>query len=131
MSLNLLERLIISILFGVAGMAKLLSVEFEVEAFARWGFPAGFLYFIGVLEVAAALGIWLRRLSAFVALCLAVLALGGLITRLVFEEWMMAAVTAVVLMLLLHYLCRARGEMFPAEEFYEPPGKGPGNRPLP
>lgn len=131
MSVAMLERLLISVLFGVAGLAKLLSVEAEVAAFAGWGFPAGFMYFIGVLEVAGALGIWLRRLSAFVALCLAALTLGALGTRLVFTEWGMALVTGFALALLLHYLWRERAELFPAESPYEPPARGPGSRPMP
>lgn len=131
MSISLLERTVISVLFALAGLAKLVALEFEVAAFARWGFPEGFMYFVGVLEVAAAAGIWLRRLSAFVALCLAALTTGALGTRLVFAEWVPAAVTAAVLALLAHYLWCERGELFPAEEDYEPPGTGPGNRPMP
>lgn len=131
MSVALLEKLLISALFGLAGLTKLLAVSAEVEAFARWDFPAGFMYFIGLLEVAAALGIWLRRLSAFVALCLAGLTLGALGTRLVFAEWGMALLTGLVLALLLHYLWRERAELFPAESPFEPPARGPGSRPMP
>ena len=110
-----LERLLISVLFALAGLAKLLGLEAEVDAFARWGFPAGFMYFIGILEVAGAIGLWASRLTAFVALCLAVLAVGALGTRLVFGEWAMALVTAVLLAITLHYIWRHRDDLLPGE----------------
>lgn len=131
MSVDLLERLIISLLFGVAGIAKLAALDLETEAFARWGFPAGFMYFIGVLEVAGALGLWMSRLSAFVVLCLSALAVGALGTRLVFAEWGMAAVTAVLLAVCLHYAWRRRGELFAVDRPYEAPGEDSDRRPLP
>lgn len=113
MSASGIERVVLSLLFGVSGLAKLLGLAFEAEAFARWGFPPGFMYFIGILEVAGAVGIWLPRLSPFAVLCLAGLTLGALVTRVMFMEWPAAGLTFIVLLLALHYTWRQRAELFP------------------
>lgn len=107
------ERVVISLAFALAGFSKVLGLAFEMDAFARWGFPSGFMYFIGVLEIAGAAGIWLRRLSPFVALCLSALALGALVTRVIFFEWVAALVTALLLLICLHYTWLKRDELFP------------------
>ena len=113
MSTVFVERLIIATVFGLAGLSKVLGLEFEAEAFVRWGFPVGFMYFIGILEIAGALGVWVRRLAPFAALCLAVLAIGALATRMVFAEWVAAVVTAGVLAITLHFVWQKRSELFP------------------
>lgn len=115
MSATLLQRIIIFLCFGVSGIAKLLNLEFESAAFLRWGFAPGFMYFIGILEIAGAVGIWIRRLDSFAALCLVVLAAGALVTRLLFGEWMMAAATALLLLITLHFAWQQRDELFPRE----------------
>ena len=113
MSTIMIERTIISLVFGLAGVAKVLGLPFEAEAFERWDFPVGFMYFIGILEIAGALGMWMRKLAPFAALCLAVLAVGAVATRVVHAEWLAAAVTAVVLIITLHFVWQQRRELFP------------------
>lgn len=113
MSTVRVERVIISLVFGIAGLAKVLGLAFEVEAFERWGFPGGFMYFVGILEIAGALGMWMRKLASFAALCLAVLAVGAVVTRLVQAEWIAAVVTSVVLVITLHFVWLQRRDLFP------------------
>lgn len=115
MSLTLMQRFVISLCFGLAGITKLLDLDFESAAFLRWGFAPGFMYFIGILEIAGAAGIWTRRLDSFAAICLAILATGALIVRFVFAEWAMAAATAVLLLITLHFAWQQRDELFPRE----------------
>ncbi|MBW3566818.1 MAG: DoxX family protein [Proteobacteria bacterium] len=113
MSTVFVERVIVSVVFGLAGLAKVLALAFETEAFVRWGFPVGFMYFIGILEIAGALGVWMRKLAPFAALCLAVLTVGAVATRLIFAEWVAAVVTAGVLAITLHFVWQKRRELFP------------------
>lgn len=113
MSTTLLERIIISLVFGFAGLAKLFGLSFELEAFDRWNFPIGFMYFVGILEVAGALGIWMRKLAPFTALCLAVLTAGAVITRLVYAEWLATFITVGVLVITVHFTWLQRRELFP------------------
>lgn len=127
MSPLLIERMIISLVFGLSGIAKLAGLEFEVAAFERWGFPLGFMYFTGVLEVLAALGIWINRMSAFVGLCLVGLATGAVGVQLVFGDWFMAALTGALLLVTLHYTWRQRDELFPSDRHGSGNGDANGN----
>ena len=80
---------ILAAVFAASGIAKLLSLEFELEAFARWGYPISLMYVTGTLELAGAIGLLIRRLSALAALCLAALMLGALATHAMHAEWPM------------------------------------------
>lgn len=113
MSLTLLQRFVISLCFGIAGITKVTGLEFEVDAFLRWGFAPGFMVFIGILEIAGAVGVWIRRLDSLAALCLALLAAGALLVRLVHGEWILAAVTAILLLITLHFGWQQRDELLP------------------
>ncbi|MEW6997456.1 DoxX family protein [Colwelliaceae bacterium BS250] len=87
---------IIALIFFASGGAKLLSLPFEVEAFARWGYPIEFMYFTGVVEFVGAIGLLIPRLSSFASLCLAVLMLGAIGTHIVHKEWLMLAVASAI-----------------------------------
>ena len=113
MPLLQVERVFISLVFGISGLTKLFGLGFELDAFERWGFPTGFMYFTGVLELAGALAMWMRKLAPFAALCLAGLTLGALAVRAWFGEWPAALGTAVVLVVVAHYAWRRRHELFP------------------
>lgn len=115
MSPLLVQRMIISIVFGLSGLAKLAGLDFEVAAFERWGFAPGFMYFTGVLELLAAIGIWIDRMSAFVGLCLCGLAIGAVGVQLFHGDWLMAGATAALLVVVMHYTWRQRDELFPTD----------------
>ncbi len=107
------QRILISLIFLASGLAKLLALEFEVEAFARWQFPDGFRIFIGTLEVAADIGIWVSKLKALVSLCLVVLMLGAMMTHARFGEWPMLLVATFILLLTGSYFWRHRRDLLP------------------
>ena len=108
-----LHRIVITVIFLSFGVAKLLALEFEVEAFARWGYPEGFMYFTGVLEVAGALGLWIRKLSTLAGLGLTVLMLGAMFTHVRFAEWPMLAMATAIFLLVASYVWRHRGDLLP------------------
>jgi uncharacterized membrane protein YphA (DoxX/SURF4 family) len=87
---------ILAAVFAASGIAKLLSLEFELEAFARWGYPVAFMYVTGALELAGATGLLIRRLSALAALCLSALMLGALATHAMHGEWPMFVVALLI-----------------------------------
>lgn len=87
---------ILALIFFASGAAKLLSLPFELEAFARWGYPIEFMYFIGVAECLGAIGLLIPRLSSCAALCLTGLMLGAVATHLVHQEWPMLAVASAI-----------------------------------
>ncbi|MFN2348017.1 MAG: DoxX family protein [Thioalkalivibrio sp.] len=59
---------ILVLIFLLSGGAKLAGLEFEIEAFTRWGYPLWFMYLAGALEVAGGIALMVPRF----------LALGGL-----------------------------------------------------
>jgi uncharacterized membrane protein YphA (DoxX/SURF4 family) len=87
-----LPSLLLAAIFAASGIAKLLALPFEVEAFARWGYPPVFMIVVGVLEVAGAMGLLVPRLSALASACLAALMLGAIGTHLLHAEWPMLAI---------------------------------------
>lgn len=94
-----LVSLLLALVFAASGIAKLLALPFEVEAFARWGYPPAFMYFTGVLEVAGAVGLMLPRLSSLAATCLAGLMLGAMATHAWQAEWAALAVALLIALL--------------------------------
>ena len=89
---------LLALVFAASGGAKLLSLQFEIEAFARWGYPLEFMYLTGALEVAGALGLLVPRLSSLAALCLAALMVGAVGTHLLHGEWAMMLVALCILL---------------------------------
>ena len=87
---------ILALIFFASGGAKLLSLPFEVEAFARWGYSIEFMYFTGVIELLGAVGLLLPRLSAFTSVCLGGLMLGAMATHLAHNEWLMFSVASAI-----------------------------------
>lgn len=87
---------ILVLVFAASGGAKLLALPFELEAFARWGYPVWFMYLTGVLELAGAAGLLVRRVAWLAAACLAALMLGAIATHLVHAEWAMAVVASAI-----------------------------------
>lgn len=87
---------LLAAIFAVSGIAKLAALPFEVEAFARWGYPPAFMYVTGVLEVAGAIGLLIRALSALASVCLLGLMLGAVATHAMHSEWLMLAVALTI-----------------------------------
>lgn len=89
----------LALVFLASGGAKLAALPFELEAFARWGYPRWFMYVTGALEVSGALGLLVPRLSALAGACLAALMVGAVVTHALFAEWPMLLVAATIMLL--------------------------------
>jgi len=87
---------ILATIFLASGGAKLAGLEFEFKAFERWGYPAWFVYVAGSIEVAGAIGLLVRRLSAIAAAGLALFMLGAVWTHLSHQEWAMLALALAI-----------------------------------
>ena len=88
-----------SLMFAGAGTAKLMGVEQMHESFANMGLPAWFGYFIGVSEIAGAIGLYVRKLSALAAAGLAIIVASAIGYHAAFDPMQMAIPAAVLLML--------------------------------
>ncbi|MGB0224427.1 MAG: DoxX family protein [Marinobacterium sp.] len=104
---------LITLIFVASGSAKLLGLEFELEAFDRWGYPLWFMYFTGVVEVIGGLVIWVKRLRLITSVGLNCVMIGAVATHLLNAEWPMLGVATVILILTLINTRRFKNDIKP------------------
>ena len=109
--LDIAHQSLIALVFLASGSAKLLALEFEVEAFSRWGYPLWFMTSTGAAEVSGAVALWIRPLRALACLGLTVLMIGAVGTHVVHGEGVMAGVATLILLLTAARVWRLRGEL--------------------
>lgn len=95
MKINVMN-IILALIFFASGAAKLASLEFELVAFERWGYALWFMYAIGVIEVIGAIGLMIKRVSAFASAGLAVMMIGAIATHVIHAEWGMLVAASVI-----------------------------------
>ena len=105
---------LITIIFVASGSAKLFGLEFELEAFERWGYPLWFMYFTGVVEVVGGLVIWVKRLRLITSVGLNCVMIGAIATHLLNAEWPMLGVAAAIFILTLINTWRFKKDIKPA-----------------
>jgi len=71
--------------FLAGGIGKLMGVEMMHKSFAVLGLPVFFGYFIGVCEIAGAIGIFIRKLSSLAAVGLGTIMIGAMYYHLNFD----------------------------------------------
>ena len=81
----LVITIVLALQFLAAGLGKLVGVEPMQEAFARFGFPIAFMYFIGICEVAGAIGLFIRKTAMLAAIGLAIIMVGAVGCHLMFD----------------------------------------------
>ena len=95
-----LVRVFLTILFLTAGGAKLIGEPAMTQAFQQWGFPTGFMYAVGVVEVVGAVMLLVPRVRRAGAGLLLIVMLGAVATHAANGEWMrVPAPTAVAIAL--------------------------------
>lgn len=90
---------LLALIFLASGGAKLASLQFELDAFARWGYPLWFMYATGAIEVAGGLALLWRPLSALAAAGLGAMMIGAVATHAVHAEWPMLVLASAILLL--------------------------------
>ncbi len=91
---------ILAAFFLLAGGSKLGGAPKQVDNFAHWGYAAWFLYVVGAVEVAGAVGLLVPHVAVFSVLLLGVMMLGAALTHLVHHEMMAVPVPLVIIGLL-------------------------------
>jgi len=104
---------LITLIFVASGSAKLLGLEFELDAFERWGYPIGFMYLTGVIEVAGGLVIWVKHFRLITSIGLSCVMIGAIATHLVNSEWPMLVIASAILLLTLFSTWRAKSDTKP------------------
>ena len=90
---------LLTLAFLLSGIMKLTGAEQIRQGFEGWGYPIIFMYFIGLCEVAGAIGLWLRRFSYAAKVCILLLMAGAVLTHLVFDG-VGEAVAPIILIIL-------------------------------
>jgi len=73
---------LLSLIFVLSGGAKLAGLEFEIQAFERWGYALWFMYAIGVAELAGGLALWWSRISTWASAGLSLVMVGAVGTHI-------------------------------------------------
>lgn len=77
---------LLATLFVLASLGKITGHEMTVEMFTEWGYAPWFMYLIGVLEIAGAVGLLVPKLWRWAILGLEILMLGAVYTHLTNDE---------------------------------------------
>ena len=90
---------LLTLAFLLSGIMKLTGAEEIRQGFENWGYPIIFMYFIGLCEVAGAIGLWLRRFSYVAKICILLLMAGAVLTHLVFDTFKEAMAPIILIIL--------------------------------
>ncbi len=101
------------LIFGGAGLAKVMGAEPMVQSLASFGLPTWFVTLIGVGEVVGAIGLLVRPVSSLAALGLAAIAFGAIVTQAV-NAPITTAIPAIILLVLSLAAAWLRGGDFVA-----------------
>ena len=83
---SLLLQIILGFLFLAAGAGKFLAREMWIQKFSNWGYPDHFYLLIGVVEIVAALLLFIPKFAKYAALTLVIIMLGALFTHIFNQE---------------------------------------------
>ena len=92
---------LLALIVGAAGIAKLMGVPMVHQSFAILGLPSWFGYFIGAAEVAGAVGLFIPALSRLAAAGLAIIGAGAVYFHMMHTPISQAVPAIIVLVLAL------------------------------
>lgn len=103
----LAASVVLALIVGAAGIAKLMGVPMVHQSFAILGLPSWFGYFIGACEVAGAVGLFIPQLSRLAALGLAIIGAGAVFFH-VMHTPIAQGVPAIIVLVLALFLASKR-----------------------
>ncbi|HCO01518.1 MULTISPECIES: DoxX family protein [unclassified Methylophaga] len=90
--------LLLAAIFFLTGLAKLAGLEFEIQAFERWGYPLWFIYLVGFIEVSGAVALLFKQVRALAAAGLGLFMIGPVVTHVLHAEWAMLMVALIIML---------------------------------
>ena len=99
---------IVTLIMLMGGVMKLTGNEMATASFGVLGLPAWFATFIGVCELAGAVGLWLRRTSMLAAMGIAVIMVGAVYYH-VMHTPIAEGVPAIVVLLCCGWIISRKG----------------------
>ena len=95
-----LLQIVLALPFLPAGMAKVTSNPGFVRMFEKLGYPNGFYFVVGVVELAGAVGLLIPPVTPYAAAALMCVMAGATVTHLTVHETSNAIFTSVLFVLL-------------------------------
>lgn len=102
----------VSAILLMGGVMKLSGQEMALQSFADLGMPSWFGTFIGVAEIAGAIGIWLRPLSSLAAIGIAIVMAGALYYHVNFPPISAGVPALLVLLGAVYVFTRGKADAF-------------------
>lgn len=99
---------IITIVMLMGGVMKLTGNPMATTSFATLGLPGWFALFIGICEIAGAIGLWIKRTSVMAASGIAIIMVGALYYHVVHTP-IAEGVPALVVLLCCGLVISRRG----------------------
>ena len=99
---------LVSIVMLMGGAMKLTGNPLAMKSFADLGLPAAFGTFIGLCEIAGAIGLWVKRTSMLAATGIAIIMLGALYYHISYPP-VQAGLPALVVLLCCGLVMSRRG----------------------
>ncbi len=107
-----LPHVFVSALMLMGGVMKLTGQEMALQSFADLGLPSWFGTFIGVAEIAGAIGIWIPRLSSLAAIGIALIMLGAVYYHITFPPLQAGIAAFLVLLGSIYVFVRGKANAF-------------------
>jgi len=101
-----------AVAFLGGGIGKLMGVPMMHQSFATLGLPVLFGYFIGACEVAGAIGLFIRKLSALAAAGLAVIMVGAMYYHIMYDPKTFIAAAVLFVFSLIIFFARKKDSLF-------------------
>ena len=98
--------ILLCLMFLMAGSVKFGRDGLWVRMFSEWGYPDGFVYVVGGIEVIAALLLLIPALATYAAMVIALTMVGAAATHLLHDQMFMFDVVIMLLALLLAWVRR-------------------------
>ena len=95
----LVVSVLLAIPFLFGGLGSTFGAEPMAENFTRFGFPRWFMHFVGVAEVAGAIGLFVQRTALYAAVCLGILMIGAVGTHLMNDPPAQAVPAFIILVM--------------------------------
>ena len=95
----LVVSVLLAVVFFGSGFVTLSGSEMMAATFQRYGYSLWFMYFVGIAEVAGAIGLFVQRTAFYAAACLGVLMIGAVCTHLINDPPAQAMPALIVLVL--------------------------------
>lgn len=108
-------RWFLSLVFLLAGLAKIGGAEVMQQTFTRFEYPMWFMLLIGVLETAGSVGLLVPGLVRWAALGLCGIMIGAITSHLAYDPFYMA-LPAIVAMFLLISIARQHAQFRAVEQ---------------